>query len=73
MTREEINRAARERSDGYDGRDPFDWWANFAIEQVNAALGEAAQIALNEPRTWEADAPDPQHRIADRIRALKIA
>lgn len=29
-----------------------------------------ALVALNEPRVWDLDAPDPQHRIAAAIRAL---
>ena len=28
----------------------------------------AAQIAINEPRVWDDSAPDPQHRIAAKIK-----
>lgn len=35
------------------------------------ALEEAAKVAESEPRVWDADAPDPQHRIAAAIRKLK--
>lgn len=57
------------------------YWSEFcdnpelsAKEQVAAAVNEAiercAQEAEREPRVWGANAPDPQHRIAARIRAL---
>ena len=35
------------------------------------ALEEAAKVAESEPRVWDADAPDPRHRIAATIRKLK--
>lgn len=35
------------------------------------AIEAAAKVAESEPRVWETDAPDPQHRIAAKIRALR--
>lgn len=36
-------------------------------------LEEAARIAESEPRVWDPDAPDPQTRIAAKIRALSAS
>ena len=33
-----------------------------------AATERAAQIAISEPRVWDGSAPDPQHRIAAKIK-----
>jgi hypothetical protein len=43
MTREEIERASRDK---FGVTIPY--MINFAIEQVNKALGEAAQIAIKD-------------------------
>ena len=43
----------------------------FAALVRAAALEEAMAVALAEPRVWDQDAPDPQHRIAAAIRQLK--
>lgn len=35
-----------------------------------AALEQAKQLALSEPRVFDPEAPDPQHRIAAKIQEL---
>lgn len=43
----------------------------WVVVAVQEALERAAQEAEGESRTWKQDAPDPQTRIAAKIRALK--
>ena len=42
----------------------------FARAVARAALEQAKQLALAEPRVFEPEAPDPQHRIAAKIQKL---
>jgi hypothetical protein len=43
----------------------------YSKQAIRDALEEAAKVAQSEPRVWDLNAPDPQHRIATAIRTLK--
>jgi hypothetical protein len=70
---EEIVRVYRnvQRQPSMDGHDQFlENSIAAAIEQARAEQREVdAMIAENEPRSWDVNSPDPQTRIATKIRA----
>jgi len=69
MTKDDIIRMAREAN--LEEAVPGLFYASVdGLERFAAhERDECAKLAESEPRVWEKDAPDPQTRIAKKIRA----
>jgi hypothetical protein len=58
----------------WDATHEIFWFDDDGIAKFEALVRadereECAKVAESEPRVWDADAPDPQQRIAAKIRA----
>lgn len=75
MNKEELMYTARAlgafESETKGGTPVFEFTPMILAWFADEILERAAQIAESEPRVWDVNAPDPQQRIAAKIRSLK--